>query len=242
LHIPDVVARGLLAERGLGPTELAIFLAVWTSQPGNLSALSEIVGASRNTTTRACDNLVARGWLRLVPDGKRLRPEALIPHCCQELMVQSLKEAYEMAANRGEFLMKRYLDLRVNSDDYVNNARPVVLTNPGTGEPMEYDRLYLTQGVAFEFNGPQHYETTKRYNNEWELKQTKLRDLVKTGISYKNNIALIVVTMDELHPDILETLIPASLPRRPLDTTGCYYRALAGLCAAYGAKARSSGK
>jgi len=153
-------------------------------------------------------------------------------------MARMLEEAYGMAANRGEFLMKRYLDLRIASDEYVDNAHPGFLVNPGTGELLEYDRLYL-QGVAFEFDGPQHYTPTRRFPDERDLRRTQSRDLIKAGISHRANVKLVKVTAEQLHPDILENLIPDSLPRRPVDTQGLYYQTLVGLCLAYAAKARS---
>jgi hypothetical protein len=166
------------------------------------------------------------------------QPVALIPRRCQEELVRHLENQYELASNKGEFLMKRYLDLRVASDEYVDNARPESLQNPLTDEHLEYDRLYL-QGIAFEFNGPQHSERTKRYSSEKTLRETKARDLMKKGLSQDARVRLITVTPDHLHPDCLEALLPPELPRRRMDTEGQYYRTLAGLCTAYSLKARS---
>ncbi|MDP2871823.1 MAG: hypothetical protein Q8P31_04720 [Bacillota bacterium] len=236
--VPDVAARELLAEPGIGSVELAVYFVAWTSYPDCMTDLSRMVRAARSTTAHACAALEARGWLTLLADGKRVRPVALIPDRCQAHMVQSLETAYELAANRGEFLMKRYLDLRISSDEYVDNARPEFLCNPGTGELLEYDRLYL-QGVAFEFNGPQHYVSTRRFPSERDLRQTQARDLIKCGASHKARVVLVEVTADELYLDILETLIPDQLPRRQVDVNGQYYRALAAMCAGYAAKARS---
>lgn len=47
---------------------------------------------------------------------------------------------------KGEAIMREWLTLIVDSNDYDDQARPGFLRNPLTGETMEYDRWY-TSGV-----------------------------------------------------------------------------------------------
>ncbi|MDP2873245.1 MAG: hypothetical protein Q8P31_12010 [Bacillota bacterium] len=242
MAVPDEVARELLADHELGTLELVVYFVTYVASPISLSALAAEARTTRSAAAMACSRLAQRGWLSLTRCGKGLRPTVLVPQRCQELMANALETGYSLVANKGEYLMKRFLDLRVDSDEYIDNARPGFLINPKTGELLEYDRYYLLHGVAFEFNGPQHYELTGRYPDERTLRETQTRDLIKGGISLNAKVAMVTVTVDQLHPDILETLLPAQLPRRTVDVGGCYYRTLASLCTGYGAKARAAGR
>jgi hypothetical protein len=152
-------------------------------------------------------------------------------------MALRLREEYDMAVYRGEFLMRKYLDFRVATNDFIDNARPAFLTNPLTGERLEYDRYYLA-GVAFEFNGSQHYERTRLYEDGKSLKERRARDAIKKGLSMDARVIIVVITAEQLHPTILEGLIPGILPRRTIDTGGAYYQALADLCVRYLAETR----
>lgn len=116
-----------------------------------------------------------------------------MPGACQAEMAKDLDAAYSIVANRGEFLMRTYLDLRICDDRYVDHARPPFLTNPITQEPLEYDRYYLC-GVAFEFNGPQHYRTTTRFADTETIRANQARDLIKKGLSQDSRVTLITIT------------------------------------------------
>ena len=164
-----------------------------------------------------------------------MHPVPIIEHECQAAMVRNLVSAYDVVANRGEFLMRSYLDLRVCDDQFIDHARPAFLTNPLTQEPLEYDRYYHC-GVAFEFNGPQHYRETSRFADTDVVRATQARDLIKKGLSQDSRVKLVIVTGEQLRLDAMELLLPESLPRRPLDKTGPYYQCLAGLCTEYALK------
>jgi hypothetical protein len=81
------------------------------------------------------------------------------------------------------------LDVTVDSDDFVDNARPWFLQSPTTGEFLEYDRYYKI-GVAFEFNGAQHYGTTELFPDEAKVIETQKRDEVKARLSRIRRVLL----------------------------------------------------
>jgi hypothetical protein len=172
----------------------------------------------------------------LCQDGTDDTPCGLIPYEHQAKMAEHLETVCRLVRNKGEFLMKRYLDLRVCSDEYVENARLEFLVNPTTDEPLEYDRYYLSR-VAFEFNGTQHYITTQAHPDEKALKELKARDLIKKALSDKAGVKLIAVTAEDLPPDALDKLLPDDLPLGPLDKDGPYFKALVRICTAYASKA-----
>jgi hypothetical protein len=211
---------------------------VWSECPTSMGDLAAAFNVNSKTISAACARLVQRGWLAFSQHRRFKQPVPLIPASVQELMVVRLRDEFDAAMYRGEFLMRAYLDMRICSDDYVDNARLDFLTNPATGQRLEYDRYYRL-GVGFEFNGPQHYKHTRKFMDDEGLRQRQTRDLIKKGLSLDAHVALVTVTADQLHPTILETLIPDTLPRRPIDTNCPYCRALAELSVTYAAQVRS---
>jgi hypothetical protein len=184
--------------------------------------------------------LVKTGWLRLVREGKGLRPVLAIPAAVQETLIEELKAEFSMARHKGEFLMKRLLDLLVYNP-YIDNARPDFLINPLTGEPLELDR-YFPDGAGFEHNGTQHYATTDLYDDAEALKQAQSRDLMKSGLCQKAGVALVTVRAEDLSIEGIRRLLPPCLKRNVVDEKGPYAVALDLLCAAYRKKVARSAR
>jgi hypothetical protein len=220
----------------LSPAGKEVYLLIDEFRPGSIWELATKGGISRKLAAKECRRLASLGWVSLVKSGQNLRPIALIPEACQQRMVLLLQASYEVASNKGEFLMKRCLDLWVRSDEFVENARPAFLTNPTTGDPLEYDRYYL-QKMAFEFNGTQHYKTTEEFSDEKELAEVIQRDLVKEALSRRNGVTLVTVTSSDLNPATFTNLLPEGLVLNNVMKEGPYFEALCRICAAYRAKA-----
>ncbi|MDP2858860.1 MAG: hypothetical protein Q8P50_12910 [Bacillota bacterium] len=240
MKIPDAILRQLLEQSELSPTEKIVCLTTAKCLPRSMNELSTKANVSKSTALEAGRKLAARRWMSFARTGRKVRPVALIPHEHQSKMVEDLETIYRLVRNRGEFLMKRYLDLRVWSDEYVDNARPEFLVNPATDEPLEYDRYYLSR-VAFEFNGAQHHSTTQAFPDDKALKEMKARDLIKKALSDKAGVKLIIVTAEDLPPDAFDKLLPDDLPLNPVDKDGPYFKALVRICTAYAAKAATPG-
>jgi len=236
VKIPQAVLRELFGHREFSVIDKVIYLVAAICLPNSLAELCAQARVSRSATLRACRHLARLGWMVLVKTGKRIRPVAVVPYQYQTKMAQDLERLYRLVGNKGEFLMKRYLDLRICSDEFIDNARPEFLVNPMTDELLEYDRYYMSR-VAFEFNGPQHHSTTKAFPDEKALKKIKTRDLVKRALSDKAGVKLITITAQDLRPDALGRRIPDDLPLNPIDDGGPYFKALARICSAYADKA-----
>ena len=236
MRVPGFILRELLDQAKLTPVEKALCLMTAEYHPRSILELARKAGISRKLATKACRNLAELGWIALVESRGKIRPVALIPRPCQEKMVQVLETGYDFAGNKGEFLMKCCLDLWVHNDEFVDNARPSFLINPATGERLEYDRYYL-QGVAFEFNGAQHYEVTEVYSDERALGEAKARDFAKETLSMRNNVTLVTVTSEDLVPGAFEKVIPHSLLLNTVSAEGHYFEVLTRICRGYRAKA-----
>jgi len=110
--------------------------------------------------------------------------------------------------------MQEYLSLLIDSDQFTENARPGFLVNPQTGERLELDRFY-PEGVAFEFNGTQHYRETGRFSQA-EADAQHLRDLIKAGICLYRGIHLVIIRTEGLALQGMIRRIDQSLPLRNL--------------------------
>lgn len=128
--------------------------------------------------------------------------------------------------------MKAWLDLLVDSDNFIDNSRPSFLAHPISGRLLEYDRYYR-EGVAFEYNGHQHYEITSQFPDEAELQDLQVRDHIKASLSHKNGVTLVVITEADLTLQNMLRKIPNTLTLRMIDENGPYVRMLARLSEEY---------
>lgn len=183
--------------------------------------LSRLTGVSLPTVRRAVRELVATGWLEVRqknqlsplhftlanPEGQRWERE-----------INAVKRRLDRAPYRGETVMREYLSLLVDSQEYDDNASPGFLVNPFTGEEMYYDRYYhYPQQVAFEFNGPQHYGPTAKYPDEESARKQQARDYLKRGISESRGIKLVVLHPEDLTLANIRRKIAGLLPLRHLE-------------------------
>src|SRR5690606_13162126 len=176
------------------------------------------------------------GWLRVsrLPQHRCYTYEPLDPHLAQR------EEAWRRAENRleraeflGEALMKEMLNVLVADDRFQDNARPGFLKNPLTDEFLEFDRWYFEAGVAFEFNRPQHYGTTRGYPDPVEVRMQRARDLIKAALAREQRIHLITLTAADLTFDVLIDRIGDRLPRRELRLEDPVVRELEALSRSY---------
>ena len=230
----------LMGSRELPVVAKPLYVVAEAMQPRSVSELARLAGVERNAASAACGELVRAGWMRLVKSGKTVMPIAVVPPALQTEQIANLRKALAMAQHKGEFLMKRWLDLTIDSDDYVDNARPDFLSNPASGEALEFDRYYM-EGVAFEFNGPQHYGPTTAYPDERVFKETRMRDLLKAGLSHEQGVVLVTMTAQDLSLEGVLKKVPGRLRRAYVDRESPYVKALERVSADYRRKANAGG-
>lgn len=179
--------------------------------------LSSLTHASLTTVRLAVGELVQTAWLRAT----QLNHRAPIHFSLQnpvtariEADVTRARQRLEEAPFLGEALMREYLSLLADSDDFEDNAAPGFLVNPFTDERMELDRFY-PPGVAFEFNGPQHYGPTDRFSGADAARQ-RGRDYIKLGICVTRGISLLVIHPEDLTMKAMRQKIGDLLPVRDL--------------------------
>jgi hypothetical protein len=134
----------------------------------------------------------------------------------QEAEVEQAMQRLNEAPFDGEALMREYLSLIVASDQFEDNATPGFLVNPFTGEELEFDRYY-PPGVAFEFQGAQHFGPTARFPDERKARNLRGRDVVKLGLCAARGIALVEVLPTDLTLKRMLAKVGSLLPLRRLD-------------------------
>lgn len=227
-HFPDglqvKVPRNLLSDAGVGAQAKVLYGLLQTvPQFGGgegeftYATLNERTKLGPNTLKRALRELEAAGWV-LLSQRSRLSPiqfrlENPWPTCTIE-EIAAVKRRLRQRDNRGERIMKEYLSLLIDSNQFTDNARPGWLVNPLTQGLMEFDRYYMPNW-AFEFHGEQHDGPTELYAQE-VVDGQQLRDVIKAGICFYRGIQLVVIRAADLTLAKMSERIPAGLPRRNL--------------------------
>lgn len=183
-----------------------------------LADLSQKAGVSPNTVRRALRALAAAGWLDLPQGNKFSTVEFVLSNPAarqRDEAVARVARRLKAARFRGEALMREYLTLIVDSDQYDDDASPAFLVNPFTGEEMQFDRYYPPH-VAVEFNGPQHYGPTEQYPDATEALKQQARDYIKQLICADRGIHLIIVHPEDLTLERMQEKVREHLPLRDL--------------------------
>lgn len=179
--------------------------------------LAHLSGRDARTVRKALRELGAAGWIEYTQENRRAPVQFRLRNPVAEaraLEIERLKRRLERASFLGEALMREYLSLIVDSDEFEDNAAPGFLVNPLTDERLQFDRYYPPD-VAFEFNGPQHYHPTEMYSAE-EVSRQRVRDLIKRGICAEKGIKLIVVHAEDLTLEKMKRKVEGHLPLRSL--------------------------
>jgi hypothetical protein len=132
--------------------------------------------------------------------------------------VTMAQRRFQRATHKAEALMREFLTLLIDRDDYKDDDAPEFLKNPLTGQPLEADRIYPPD-VIFEYNGPQHYRKTNIYS-EQQARIQRARDFIKAGLCADNHVTLVVIHAEDLTLERMQRKVPRHLPRRDLAALG----------------------
>lgn len=180
--------------------------------------LRDLLGHDIKTVRSHILELVGTGWLQItqlhqpVPTSVRVCHPA---HRQVEADLAQVEQRLRRAQFRGEAIMKEYLSLLIDSDQFDENATPGFLVNPYTQELLELDRFY-PPGVAFEYQGAQHFGPTVKFPDSEAAARQQGRDLIKQGICLERGIRLVTVRPEDLTLDGMRTKVDRMLPLRDL--------------------------
>lgn len=232
-NLAVTVPSEIFDEEFLSPLAKHVYAAVCHYKPRSLHELSRCAKISRKTVIRIVDSLARAGWVRITGTSHRKVLIPTMPDALQKARLEDLKVRKALAPHAGEFLLKAMLDQVVDSQDFVDNARPWFLQSGTTGEFLEFDRYYYVHKVAVEFNGRQHYETTPEFPDQAAVDEIKERDRLKAEICKERGIILVTVVPEDLVWSRLLNKLPGVLPRKLVDTKGPYAVGLEELCKEY---------
>jgi hypothetical protein len=214
----------LLVDQGVGIQGRLLYghiqmLPTFTHPRGQFTYthLSALTGICRPTLRQAIRELVDAGWVEVEKEHCRAPTRFLI---CNPIVdkgqAEVVRAEQRLAGVRwlGEVLMREYLSLLIDSDQFQDNATPGFLVNPLTDERLQFDRFY-PPNVAFEYNGPQHDGPTDLFSAETAAQQQG-RDLIKLGICARRGITLVTVRARDLTMAGMRQRIGTLLPLRNL--------------------------
>lgn len=236
LQIPSA----LVSDKNLNPLARSLYLTISQNSPCSILKLVRESTLSRECVRKHLKSLVQGGWV-IVRGRRNLREViATSPEAVQLVMVQRIRELRPMMAHAGQGVTNLWLDVLIDTDEYVCNARPWILQNPATGEYLEYDRFFHKHKVAFEYNGPQHYQTTERFPDQAELIKTRLHDEMKVRLSREHDIVLVMIHEEDLTLAGMLARIPSELPRASVIPGSTYICALEEISGEYIASCRKA--
>jgi len=242
-HVPE----DLLSDRHLGVQAKLLYASLqciagrqYPEGQCTHAQLCQHGGISLNTAKRALHALQATGWLELSQRNKFSPIHFLLCNPVarrrDEAIAQTVRRL-NAALYRGEALMRAYLSLLVDSDEHDDDASPAFLVNPFTGEEMQFDRYYPA-GVAFEFNGAQHYGPTEHYADAIQVLKQQARDYMKQRICAARGIHLAVIHPEDLTLARMRQKVQGHLPLRDLRGHEAEVASLEKMSRGYRRKAR----
>lgn len=220
------IPAALLTNRRLGVHGRVLYglllLTPGFRHPGGQFTYEELAGlaqVSPKTVARAFAQLARAEWVKVERANRlaRVHFELSFPGLARGMTALArAQKRLEKASYFGEGLMREYLSLLIDSEDYEDDASPGFLVNPRTDESLQLDRYY-PPNVAFEFNGPQHYRATEKFSAE-EAAGQRERDYIKLGICTTRGVTLVVIHPENLTLKEMRQKVDNLLP--PRDLTG----------------------
>lgn len=200
----------------------------------SLRELAKQVGCSVNTLRSDLRALCRTGWLTTAET--RYRSVFHVHDPVTERQMEDLERLrlyLDNAPYAGEALLKGILNVIVDSDSYIDNARPSFLVNPLTGQPLEYDRYYEQHKVAVEFHGPQHDAPTELDPSVKAYSRRRVRDVLKLGLSTEAGVRVIIIRAHQLSVQGVAEAVRGHLPLRSFDRQDERIALLDELCRRY---------
>lgn len=220
-------------DNSIDPRAKALYLGLIAHKPSSIRELAACASMNRSVVSRLIYSLVKTGWVIIheTPHKRIMIPTQ--PPEIQKAHLDYVRESGKMSPRSGENKMNLMLDLMVDVSPCICNARPWFLQNPKSKEFLEYDRFDPEAMRAWEFDGRQHYEVTRDFADENNLKQIQERDVLKARLSRENGVTLITLTAEDLTLENMLNKIPEDVPIKLIDIDGIYAKGLEQMCLQY---------
>lgn len=215
------------------PAGKVLYLMAQVREYESLSDLARAAGMVERTALRLARLLRKHKWLKLERRGRTAIPIPILPRGEDERRARLLRTCYDVAQYKGEFILRTLVEATLFLEAKVYNARPKFLKNPVSGEKLEYDIFSPATMDAWELQGFQHFGPTDVFPSKEKAKQQQANDFIKLGRSVVSGVNVAVMTYKDLSLDGVLKSLPKELPRRPVDRSSRYIRALEKIASNY---------
>ena len=218
-----LIFEALSRETGIPACAKGAHVVAAMQSPNSVRHLSDLLKVDLKTALKVCRSLEKAGWLTLRNEGRRLKPEAMVPSHVESRLATEMKSVISLMPFKGEAVSRALADWIVTpSVKLVFGARPSFLINANTGQNMELDIYAPEHNWAIEYNGDQHFGPTSQYPGDRQFVDRYRRDIQKARLCKQNNIRLTTLTRDDLSLEKMLETMPSDIPRRAVDPKGPY--------------------
>ncbi|MFS8628991.1 MAG: hypothetical protein FWJ73_06505 [Limnochordales bacterium] len=227
-----LLPKYVLSDHRLPRTSKLLYLAMRSGRKGTTKEYAERLGIPYATVRRAMVELRERDWVYpfRIPKQRSLVYVPFMPLEVERLVAAELERWFDAVSSRGEQLLKAFLDLLVDDDHFLDNARPSwAAAGPGDAPP-EFDRIYPHWRVAIDFQGRQHYEEATFPDGKSDLKRQQSLDARKALACLRQQYTLVEIADVELSYETIVAKLRGLLPMIPPLTHRPLFRTLQALC------------
>lgn len=227
-----LLRKEIMRDQRLRQPSKLMYHGLLSHPKSTIKGVAAAFAMSYATARRSVKELEQYDWVYSFPDRKK-RLRIYVPWMPLDIETALAKEVEWLAgnvANRGEWLMKAMLDIIVDDDDVVDNARfKWTVLNP-SDSPREFDRYYRKTKVAIEFQGRQHYEEVTFRDGTSNLQEQQNRDGLKALACLRRGVTMVEIPDIELSYATLVAKLEHLLPLLPVRPDRPLFQTLSTLC------------
>lgn len=235
-----ILTRAVLEDVRLTTTDKFVYLAIRSLPKSNVADYARRLNMPYQTLRRVIRRLEKYDWVYSYKDPKTKKVTVVpwMPVDVERQVCAEFRTLAETAPRKGEFRMKAVLSTFVDDNDFVDNHRFQWAVSPWTGQPLEFDRTFISSRVVIEFQGRQHFEVVSFAAGESDLVQQMARDRAKIVACERKGFVFVEIAASELSCETIFRKLDGVLPliqplkHRPL------YQTLDEFCTSYAAWVR----
>lgn len=230
-----LVTQHLLLDGRLRPSSKVTYGLLRIHRKNTISSNAKTFGMHYDTLRRNVRQLQEFDWAYESPDPVTGQPIVVpsMPLTVERMLANELRSSRSDMPFWGEALARHWLDVLVDDDDRLDNARPEWLVSGYGSYRMEIDFFYRRARVAIEFQGKHHFDAGDSDEEQVELKQQQERDALKSLICARHNVSFVEITGKDLYYDALVGKLGHLLPIIPPRKERPLFRALSEMSHSY---------
>lgn len=230
-----IVIRQLLRDQRLPPAIKVTHQLLCLHPKDTIVANAKLFNMRYDVLRRRVRRLQQLDWAYEFPHPETRRPVIVpfMPLTVEQMVADELQRGRNDTPYWGEWILGRWLDLIVDDDDYVDNARPESLVSGFGSYRMEVDYLFRGARVGIEFQGKHHFEAGPSKEEQEKLKRQQERDALKSLLCVRQDIAFVEIIGRDLSYETLVSKLGRLLPLIPPRKDRPLFRALSAMTHSY---------